>query len=76
VTGVQTCALPISPVRIIIALLAFGGIVAAVIVSKRRSAVIGDDPGTPAPPPPPAPLGEPTPVAADDTATRQFERRT
>jgi K(+)-stimulated pyrophosphate-energized sodium pump len=65
-----------TPVRIIIALLAFGGIVAAVIVSKRRSAVIGDDPGTPAPPPPPAPLGEPTPVAADDTATRQFERRT
>src|SRR5262245_11876600 len=45
-----------TPLRIIIALAAVGGIAAAVIVSKRRSAVIGEDsPGTPANPPPPAP---------------------
>jgi K(+)-stimulated pyrophosphate-energized sodium pump len=52
-----------TPLRIVIALVAFGGIVAAVYISKRRSVTIGDDePGTPAPPPPP-PLREAPPAA-------------
>jgi K(+)-stimulated pyrophosphate-energized sodium pump len=61
--------------RILIAVAAALGIAAAVYVSKQRSTAIGDDSGTPAPPPPPAPLGEPTPVAADDTVTREFEEQ-
>src|SRR4051812_44647200 len=60
-----------TPLRIIIALVALGGIVVAVVVTKRRSSVIGDDPGTPAGPPPAAPADEAP--AADDDATRQFE---
>jgi K(+)-stimulated pyrophosphate-energized sodium pump len=62
--------------RLIIAILAAGGIAAAVIVSKRRSSVIGDDPGTPASPLPAAPADEAPAADADDTATRQFESRT
>jgi len=61
-----------TPLRMVIALAAFAGIVAAVYVSKRRPVHIdsGDDSGTPAPPPPPpvqsAPPAEPAP-------TQQFE---
>ncbi|HET7742218.1 MAG TPA: sodium/proton-translocating pyrophosphatase, partial [Mycobacterium sp.] len=68
-----------TPLRLIIAIVAVGGIAAAVIVSKRRSTVIGDDDsGQGATPPPPAPVDEPAmpghPVAeGDDTTTRQFE---
>jgi K(+)-stimulated pyrophosphate-energized sodium pump len=65
-----------TPLRLLIAFAAAGGIAAAVFVSKRRSTVIGDDDaGTPAAPLPPAPADEPeTPV--DETATRQFESQT
>jgi K(+)-stimulated pyrophosphate-energized sodium pump len=65
-----------TPLRIIIALVAVGGIAAAVIVSKRRSAVIGDESGESAPPPPPpsAPAGEPV-APTPDEATRQFEQQ-
>ncbi|WP_296606426.1 sodium-translocating pyrophosphatase [Nocardioides sp.] len=61
-----------TPLRMVIALAAFAGIVAAVYVSKRRPVHIdsGDDSGTPAPPPPPpvqsAPPAEPAP-------TQQFQ---
>lgn len=61
-----------TPLRMVIALAAFAGIVAAVYISKRRPVHIdsGDDTGTPAPPPPPpvqsAPPMEPAP-------TQQFE---
>jgi K(+)-stimulated pyrophosphate-energized sodium pump len=63
-----------TPLRIIIAIVAFLGIAAAVFISKRRSTVIGDDPGTPAATsapqpaqvapaaPPAAPVGAGTPV--------------
>lgn len=61
-----------TPLRMVIAVAAFAGIVAAVYISKRRPVHIdsGDDTGTPAPPPPPpvqsAPPMEPAP-------TQQFE---
>lgn len=52
-----------TPLRLVIAFVAFAGIVAAVYISKRRSVVIdADEPGqaTPPPPPPPAaPAPEP-----------------
>ncbi len=48
------------PVRIIIAVTAFLGIVAAVFVSKRRSAVIGDEPPAA---PPTAPVSDPARTA-------------
>jgi K(+)-stimulated pyrophosphate-energized sodium pump len=67
-----------TPLRIVIALVAFGGIVAAVYISKRRPVHIesGDDPGTPAPPPPPPPVqaAPPSePVPAEPAPTQQFE---
>jgi K(+)-stimulated pyrophosphate-energized sodium pump len=46
-----------TPLRIVIALVAFGGIVAAVYISKRRPVTIGDDEsGAPTAPPPPPPV--------------------
>jgi K(+)-stimulated pyrophosphate-energized sodium pump len=61
-----------TPLRIIIALVAFAGIAAAVFISKRRSAVIGDDaPGQAAPPPPPPPAQAAPP--SDPAPTQQFE---
>ncbi|HEY0951848.1 sodium-translocating pyrophosphatase [Nocardioides sp.] len=61
-----------TPLRIVIALVAFSGIVAAVYVSKRRPVHIeGDDAGTPAPPPPPPPVQAAPP--ADPAPTQQFE---
>ncbi|WP_121256961.1 sodium-translocating pyrophosphatase [Nocardioides ferulae] len=49
------------PVSILIALLAFAGIVIAVIISKRREHVLHDEPGDPASPPPVPPASDPTP---------------
>lgn len=59
-------------VRILIAVVAAGGIAAAVYISKQRSVVIGDgDPGTPAPPsPPPAAPADPVTHPADPGATQ------
>ena len=61
-----------TPLRIVIALVAFAGIVAAVYVSKRRPVHIeGDDAGTPAPPPPPPPVQATPPT--EPAPTQQFE---
>jgi len=61
-----------TPLRIVIALVAFAGIVAAVYVSKRRPVHIeGDDAGTPAPPPPPPPAQATPPT--EPAPTQQFE---
>ncbi|GAA1134464.1 sodium-translocating pyrophosphatase [Nocardioides aquiterrae] len=62
-----------TPLRIVIAVVAFAGIVAAVYVSKRRSTVIGEDdaPGRSAPPPPPPPVQAAPP--SDPAPTQQFE---
>jgi K(+)-stimulated pyrophosphate-energized sodium pump len=50
------------PLSIVIALVAFGGIVAAVYISKRRGiAIEADTPGMSAPPPPPPPPAAPAP---------------
>ncbi|ABL79915.1 MULTISPECIES: sodium-translocating pyrophosphatase [unclassified Nocardioides] len=61
-----------TPLRIVIALAAFAGIVAAVYVSKRRPVHIeGDDDGTTAPPPPPPPVEAVPPT--EPAPTQQFE---
>jgi K(+)-stimulated pyrophosphate-energized sodium pump len=61
-----------APLRIVIALVAFAGIVAAVYVSKRRPVHIeGEDSGTPTPPPPPPPVQATPP--AEPAPTQQFE---
>jgi len=61
-----------TPLRIVIALVAFSGIVAAVYVSKRRPVHIeGEDSGTPTPPPPPPPVEAAPPV--EPAPTQQFE---
>ncbi|MDI6910571.1 sodium-translocating pyrophosphatase [Nocardioides sp.] len=61
-----------TPLRIVIALVAFAGIVVAVYVSKRRPVHIeNDDPGTPAPPPPPPPVEAAPPT--EPAPTQQFE---
>jgi K(+)-stimulated pyrophosphate-energized sodium pump len=66
-----------TPLRIVIALVAFAGIAAAVYISKRRPVAIdADDPGRAAspPPPPPPPPAEPAPT--DPAPTQQFEAPT
>ena len=62
-----------TPLRIVIALVAFAGIVAAVYISKRRPiAIDADEPASSTPPPPPPP--PPAAAAPTDPApTQQFE---
>lgn len=64
-----------TPLRIVIAVVAFLGIVAAVYVSKRRPVAIdADAPGSSTPPPPPPPPAAPAPTSAPDvTATQQMD---
>ncbi|MFC7496838.1 MULTISPECIES: sodium-translocating pyrophosphatase [unclassified Nocardioides] len=63
-----------TPLRIVIALVAFFGIVAAVYISKRRPVTIdADESGTAATPPPPPPPPPATPPPSDPAPTQQFE---
>ncbi|MGY2700753.1 sodium-translocating pyrophosphatase [Nocardioides sp. HB32] len=63
------------PLRIVIALVAFAGIVVAVYISKRRTVSMGDDEaGQAVPPPPPPPVQAAPP--SDPAPTQQFEAPT